>query len=126
MWGFHGRESVALLLAYSLFGVILHASVNTGENLVSAGSQPLPMACLGSDSHCSKGLWGIYSWSLSAPLRGVQVLYYCYSSGKAVRGFAFHSQRVQQCQRQKEKTWGCLVLSSPSSLPDPAASSVEC
>ena len=126
VWGFHSRESVALLLTYSLFGVIPRASVNTEENLVSAGSQPLAMACLGSASQYSKRCWGIYSWSLTAPLRGVLYHRFAHSSGKAVRGIAFHSQRVHQCQSQKEKTWGCLVLSSLCSPPDPAASSAEC
>lgn len=41
MWGFHGTESVALPFTYSLFGVFPHASMNAGENLMSAGLQPL-------------------------------------------------------------------------------------
>lgn len=67
---FHSRESVALALTYSLFGAMPHASGNTGENLVSAGSQLLAVVCLGSDSRYSKEHRGIYSWSLTAPLRG--------------------------------------------------------
>lgn len=103
--GFHSRESVALPLTYSLFGAMPHASGNTRENLVSAASQLLAVACLSSDSWYSKEHWGIYSWSLTAPLRGVWVFYHCFAhgSGEAVQGFAFCSQGMWQRQSLRRK-----------------------
>lgn len=58
--GFRGRESVALLLTHLLFGAIPHASVNMGENLVSAGSQPLAM-CAWFRLSVFRGLLGYFT-----------------------------------------------------------------
>lgn len=62
-------------ITHSLFGAIPHTRVNT-EHFVFLGHEPLLWQ---DEPQCSKGHGGIYSWSLTAHLRVVQVFRPCFA-----------------------------------------------
>lgn len=127
--GLHSGESVALPLTYSLFGIVPHASGNTGENLVSAGSQPLAMYGVpGFRLSVFKGTLGylfVESHSTSEKFLSTLPLFCSQQWWKSARIRLLQPGNVA-VSKLKEKTLSCLVLSSLCFPPVPAACSAEC